>query len=227
MTQELRVNGFSVSLDGYGAGPNQSRSDPLGAGGERLHEWMDATRTFSERFGLDGRGEGIDDAFVRSQFNDIGASILGRNMFGPVRGPWAGQERWNGWWGEDPPYHHPVFVLTNHPREPVEMAGGTTFHFVTGGIHEARQRALDAAAGGDVWIGGGSSTIRQFLRAGLIDRIHLVIVPILLGSGERLLDDLAGPDGSIPHYRPVDLTAGENAVHIQLAKAEPVETAQQ
>ena len=220
MSQELRVSGFTVSLDGYGAGPEQSLAEPLGAGGERLHRWMAATRTFSERFDLDGRGEGVDDGFVRSQFTDIGASILGRNMFGPVRGPWAAGETWNGWWGEDPPYHHPVFVLTNHPRESVEMDGGTTFHFVTGGIHEARQRALDAADGKHVWIGGGASTIRQYLRAGLIDRIHLVLVPTLLGSGERLLDGLAGPDGSIPDFEPTDMTAGENAVHIQLARAE-------
>ncbi|MCC9197901.1 dihydrofolate reductase family protein [Arthrobacter sp. zg-Y820] len=221
MNQMLRIDGFSMSLDGYGAGPDQSLANPLGVGAEPLHDWIFATRTFADRFGMDGRGEGIDDGFVRAQFTDIGASIMGRNMFGPVRGPWAGEETWNGWWGEDPPYHHPVFVLTNHPREPVEMDGGTTFHFVTGGIEEARQRALAAAEGKDVWIGGGISTIRQYLRAGLIDRIHLAVIPTLLGSGERLLDDIAGPDGSIPYYEPTGMTAGENAVHIQLARAEP------
>lgn len=218
MTQELHVQGFSVSLDGFGAGPEQTLADPLGAGGERLHDWMVATRTFSERSGSAGRGEGIDDLFVRSQFEGIGASIMGRNMFGPVRGPWDASETWTGWWGEDPPFHHPVFVLTHHPRQSVEMPGGTTFHFVTGGIHEARQRALDAADDGNVWIGGGISTIRQYLRAGLIDRIHRVIVPILLGSGERLLEDLAGPDGNIPSFRPVGLTASGSVVHVQLAQ---------
>lgn len=220
MNQLLRIDGFSVSLDGYGAGPDQSLADPLGIGGERLHDWMVATRTFSGRSGTGGQGEGVDDLFVRSQFDGIGASIIGRNMFGPVRGPWAEDETWNGWWGEDPPYHHPVFVLTSHPRDSVDMAGGTSFHFVTGGIHEARQRALDAAGGGNVWIGGGISTIRQYLRAGLIDRIHLALVPILLGGGERLLEDLAGPDGSLPNYEPIDMTPGRNVMHIQLAKTE-------
>ncbi|WP_237687518.1 dihydrofolate reductase family protein [Arthrobacter jiangjiafuii] len=220
MDQLLRIDGFTVSLDGYGAGPDQSMDDPLGNGAERLHDWIVNTRTFAGRTGMDGRGEGIDDLFVRTQFDGIGASIMGRNMFGPVRGPWAADETWNGWWGEDPPYHHPVFVLTNYPRDPVEMEGGTTFHFVTGGIHEARQRALDAADGGDVWIGGGVNTVRQYLRAGLIDRIHLVVVPILLGSGERLLDNITGPNGRLPGFEPIDVSTGNNVAHIQLAKAE-------
>ena len=214
----LRVSGFSVSLDGFGAGPGQSLSEPLGVGGERLHEWIIATRTFAERSGADGGSEGIDDLFVRTQFDGIGASILGRNMFGPVRGPWDGMETWNGWWGDNPPYHHPVFVLTHHSREPVEMDGGTIFSFVTGGIAEARQRALEAADGRDVWIGGGAGTIRQFLRAGFIDRIHLALVPILLGSGERLLEGLTGPDGRLPGYEPVDMTASRSVVHLQLAR---------
>ncbi|MCC9145005.1 MULTISPECIES: dihydrofolate reductase family protein [unclassified Arthrobacter] len=220
MNQQLHVRGFSVSLDGYSAGPDQSLSNPLGTGGERLHEWMIATRTFSEREGLDGTGEGINDLFVRSHFDGIGATIMGRNMFGPVRGPWESSDAWNGWWGGNPPYHHPVFVLTNHPRDSVEMDGGTTFHFITGGIGEARDCALVAADGLDVLVGGGADTVRQYLRAGLIDRIHLVMVPVLLGSGERLLEDLARPDGRIPSYRPIDLTPSGSVVHIQLAKEE-------
>ncbi|MFC4554979.1 dihydrofolate reductase family protein [Georgenia faecalis] len=212
MAQLLRVNAFSVSLDGYGAGPDQSLDDPIGRGGHRLHEWLFGTRTFGERFGMDGTGEGVDDLFARTDFDGIGAGIMGRNMFGPVRGPWDPDQPWTGWWGDRPPYGHPVFVLTHHPREPLEMEGGTTFHFVTGGIHEARERALAAADGADVRINGGVDTIRQFLRAGLVDRLNLALVPTLLGEGERLLGD--GVDG----LECIGFTATPSAVHIQLAK---------
>jgi dihydrofolate reductase len=189
---KLRVHGFSISLDGYGAGPGQDRDNPLGVGGVALHEWGHATRTFRQMFGQDGGTTGVDDDFAARGFADIGAWILGRNMFGPVRGPWP-DDAWKGWWGDNPPYHCPVFVLTNHARAPIAMNGGTTFHFVTDGIHAALKRATEAASGRDIRLGGGVATIRQYLRAGLVDEMHLAISPVLLGSGEHLLADIDAP----------------------------------
>jgi len=183
---KLRVACFGVSADGFGAGPDQSLENPLGVGGPALHEWVFPTRTFQAMLGSAGGSTGIDDEFAAAGFANVGAWILGRNMFGPVRGPWP-DDTWKGWWGASPPYHVPVFVLTHHPRAPLEMEGGTTFHFVTGGIRAALDRARDAARGQDVRIGGGVATIRQYLQAGLVDEMHLALTPPLLGSGEALL----------------------------------------
>ena len=185
---KLVVRGFSVSLDGYGAGAEQSLQNPLGLGGRSLHEWAFGTRTFRKMFGQDGGTTGIDDEFAAHGFENIGSWIMGRNMFGPIRGDWPDHD-WKGWWGETPPYHCPVFVLSNHPRPPLEMAGGTTFHFITDGIHVALARALDAAGGRDVRVGGGVATIRQYVIAGLVDDIHLAVSPVLLGRGEHLFAD--------------------------------------
>jgi dihydrofolate reductase len=207
----LRVHNFSLSLDGYGAGPDQSLADPLGVGGERLHEWMFRTRTFGAMFGGDGSETGVDDSYAAQGEHGIGATIMGRNMFGPVRGSW-GDEEWRGWWGDEPPYHHPVFVLTHHAREPITMAGGTTFHFVTGGIHEALEQATAAADGRDVRLGGGVSTIQQYLRAGLLDELHVAITPVLLGRGERLFDGLA----DAPPYECAELVSSPSVVHARL-----------
>ena len=185
---KLRVNCFSTSLDGYGAGPNQDLQNPMGRGGMALHEWVFPTRTARAMFGdaSGGGSDGVDDDFAARGFENLGAWILGRNMFGPVRGPWLDDE-WKGWWGDNPPYHTPVFVLTHHARESIAMAGGTTFHFVTDGIRPALARAMEAAGGKDVRLGGGAATIREYLQAGLIDEMHLAIAPTLLGSGEPLL----------------------------------------
>jgi dihydrofolate reductase len=191
---KLRVHNLAVSLDGYAAGPDQSRADPLGVGGEALHEWVFATRFGREMMGQEGGGEGVDNDFLNRGVEGIGAHIMGRNMFGPIRGEW-GDEQWKGWWGPEPPYHHPVFVLTHHAHPPIPMAGGTTFHFVTDGIEQALDRAFAAAGGLDVRIGGGASTVQQYLRAGLVDELHIAIAPVLLGSGERLFDNLDGLDG--------------------------------
>lgn len=186
----VRVESFSVSLDGFAAGPHQSIDNPLGVGGTELHEWAFPTRTFQkEVFGADGGSTGLDNDFAVRGFKNIGAWILGRNMFGPVRGPWP-DESWKGWWGENPPYHVPVFVLTHHTRSPLAMEGNTTFHFVTGGIHQALDLARKAANGKDIRIGGGAQTIRQYLREGLIDEMHIAVAPALLGSGERLFGDI-------------------------------------
>ncbi len=187
MSQQVRVEGFTVSLDGFGAGPDQSADQPLGVGGEALHGWLVATRTFHQITGADGGSTGTDDDFAARGFRDVGAWVMGRNMFGPVRGPWP-DDSWKGWWGDAPPYHCPVFVLTRHPRAPVEMAGGTVFHFVTDGLDEALRRARDAAGGKDVRVGGGVFTIQQALRAGRIDAMHVAVAPVLLGAGERLFD---------------------------------------
>lgn len=221
---KLRVHNFSISLDGYGAGPDQSRENPLGIGGERLHDWLVATRTFQRAHGGDpsagksvgGEGGGIDDGFAAQAFENIGAWIMGRNMFGPVRGPWP-DESWRGWWGDDPPFHAPVFVLTHHPRPPLSMKGGTTFHFVHDGIESALERAIDAAGGKDVLLGGGVSTIQQYLRAGLIDEMHLAIAPILLGGGERLFDHL---DGGPRGYECIELVSSPAAAHVRLVRAD-------
>jgi dihydrofolate reductase len=191
---KLRIHNFAVSLDGYGAGPDQSVEHPLGVGGEGLHEWMMATRTGHQMMGKEGGSTGVDEALAVQGFDGIGSWVLGRNMFGPVRGDWP-DESWTGWWGSNPPYHCPVFVLTHYPRRPLEMEGGTVFHFVDD-IEEALARAKDAAGDLDVRLGGGAATIQQYLRARLVDEMHLAIVPVLLGRGERLFDNLdGGPEG--------------------------------
>jgi dihydrofolate reductase len=217
---KLRVHGFSISLDGYGAGPNQDVNNPLGVGGGALHEWAFATRTFREMFGAEGGSSGTDDEFAARGFRNIGAWIVGRNMFGPVRGPWL-DENWKGWWGDNPPYHVPVFVLTHHPRASFTMSGGTTFHFVTDGVDKALERALDAAGGQNVRLGGGVTTIRQYLRAGLIDEMHLAIAPVLLGAGEHLL---AGIDAPRLGYECAEHVATPNATHIVIAKRRQSQT---
>jgi dihydrofolate reductase len=186
---KLRVHCFGVSLDGFGAGPDQSLENPLGAGGENLHEWFFPTRVFQKMQGNANGTTGLDNDFAERGFGGIGAWILGRNMFGPVRGAWPNDE-WKGWWGEEPPYHTPVFVLTHYPRAPIQMEGGTTFHFVTDGIHAALQRAREAAGALDVRVGGGPATIRQYLQSGLIDEMHIAVSPIILGRGESLLAGL-------------------------------------
>lgn len=214
----VRVEGFTVSLDGYGAGPDQDLANPLGVGGTELHQWLIPTRTFQRAlFGQDGGSTGVDDDFAARGFRNVGAWILGRNMFGPVRGPWP-DDQWKGWWGDSPPYHVPVFVLTHHARAPIEMAGGTTFHFVTGGIHEALDRARAAAGGQDVRIGGGPATVRQYLREGLIDELHIAISPVLLGQGEPLWADL---DLRALGYRCVSSVASDKATHVVLQRQGP------
>ena len=209
MTQ-VRVGSFCVSLDGFGAGPNQSEENPLGVGGKDLPGWFIPTRTFQRTHGGADGTTGLDDDFAARGFENVGAWILGRNMFGPVRGPW-GDSTWKGWWGDNPPYHVPVFVLTHHPRPRIDMEGGTTFHFVTGGIHEALDLAREAANGKDVRIGGGVNTIQQYLRAGLIDELHIAISPVLLGQGERLYD---GIDLRALGYECVQFAASEKAAHV-------------
>lgn len=213
---KVRVASFSISIDGYGAGPDQSLENPLGFGGAQLHAWAFPTRTFRRTvFGHDDGTTGLDDDFVARGFENVGAWILGRNMFGPVRGPWP-DESWKGWWGEDPPYHVPVFVLTHHARSPLAMAGGTAFHFVTGGIREALERAREAAGDLDVRVGGGPATIRQYLREGLVDELHLAIAPVLLGAGEPLLEGL---DLRALGYACTRHAATERATHVVLERA--------
>ena len=212
---KLRVQSFAISIDGYGAGPNQDLQNPLGVGGPALFDWFFPTRTFQRmHHGADGE-TGVDDTMAAKGFAGVGAWILGRNMFGPIRGPWP-DEGWKGWWGDEPPYHTPVFVLTHHARPPLAMKGGTTFHFVTQGIHAALAQAREAANGLDVRIGGGAATIRQYLREGLVDEFHLVIAPTLLGAGEPLF---AGLDMRALGYECVDHVAGERAAaHVTLRK---------
>jgi dihydrofolate reductase len=213
----VRVESFTISLDGYGAGPSQDISNPLGVGGPDLHKWALPTRTFQRAlFGADGGTTGIDDEFAARGFRNVGAWILGRNMFGPVRGPWPDTD-WKGWWGDNPPYHVPTFILTHHPRPPIRMEGGTVFHFVTGGIHEALDRARDASKGMDVRIGGGPSTIQQYLRAGLVDEMHVAISPVLLGGGERLFDAV---DLRAQGFECVQFVASEKATHVVLRRQE-------
>jgi dihydrofolate reductase len=189
---KLRVHCFSISLDGYGAGPGQGLDNPLGKGGEDLHEWMIPTRFFQGMQGKGGGVTGVDNDFTERGFENIGAWIMGRNMFGPVRGDWP-DDTWKGWWGDNPPYHCDVFVLTHHPRSSIAMKGDTTFHFVTDSIHGALRRATDAAKGRDIRLGGGAGTIRQYLEAGLIDEMHVAISPVMLGAGEHLLGGINVP----------------------------------
>ena len=211
----LLVNAFTISLDGYGAGPRQSREEPLGVGGEELHDWLVGTRTFMRMQGREGGETGIDEDFAARSMAGIGAWILGRNMFGPIRGPWP-DESWRGWWGKNPPYHSPTFVLTHHSRPSVEMEGGTVFHFVTDGIHAALERARAAAGNQDIRLLGGAATIRQYLQAGLVDEMHLPVSPILLGSGEHLL---AGLDLPALGYKCTECVPSAKAVHYIIARA--------
>lgn len=211
---KLRVNAFTLSLDGFGAGPGQSLANPLGVGGGELHKWMVGTRTFHKMIGKDGGTTGVDDSFTVRGFENVGAWILGRNMFGPIRGEWP-DENWKGWWGDNPPYHVPTFVLTHHERAPIVMEGGTTFHFVTGGIRATFEQAQAAAGGKDVRVGGGVSTVRQYLEERLIDEMHLAISPILLGSGEHLF---AGLDMRKLGYRCTGQVATADATHVMIGR---------
>ena len=212
---KLRIHSFSISVDGYGAGPLQSREQPLGAGGEELHEWLFPTRTFNVMHGREGGRSGVDDDFARRMTENVGAWIMGRNMFAPTRGAWP-DDGWKGWWGDNPPYHVPVFVLTHHARDSIQMEGGTTFHFVTTGIHDALERAQKAAGTKDVCLGGGVETVRQYLSARLVDDMHLAISPLLLGSGEHLL---SGLDLRALGYRVAEHRASEAALHVRFERS--------
>ncbi len=212
---KLRVQAFSVSIDGYAAGPGQDLPNPMGVGGMALHQWVLSTKTFQALHGDGAGGEGgVDDQFAARGFQNIGAWIMGRNMFGPIRGPWPDLE-WQGWWGPNPPYHTQVFVLTHHPRPSLTMEGGTTFHFVTDGIHAALDRAREAAGDRDIRLGGGAATVRQYLREGLIDELHLAIAPVLLGAGEPLF---AGLDLVKLGYTCTEHVASPKALHVVLAR---------
>jgi dihydrofolate reductase len=211
----VKVAGFAVSLDGFSAGVDQSLEHPLGRDGPELFSWFFPTRTFREMQGKEGGDTGLDDVYARRAMDGFGAFILGRNMFGPIRGEWP-DEQWKGWWGDDPPYHSPTFVLTHHPRPSLEMLGGTTFHFVADGLEAALARARAAAGAKDVKIGGGVSTVRQFVMAGHVDEIHLAIVPVALGSGESLFRDL---DLRKLGYRTVSHVPTERATHVVLARS--------
>jgi dihydrofolate reductase len=219
---KVRVHGFGMSIDGYCAGPDQDLANPMGVGGMALHQWVFGTKTF-QRISSDfagsltaGRepGDGVDDAFAARGFENLGAWIMGRNMFGPIRGPWA-DDGWRGWWGDNPPYHVPVFVLTHHARAPLTMEGGTTFHFVTDGIQAALGRAKEAAQGKDIRLGGGVATVRAYLTARLVDEIHLAIAPALLGRGEHLF---AGIDAASLGYKVTEHAASDKATHIVLTR---------
>ncbi len=212
----LRVASFALSLDGFGAGPDQDLQNPLGVNGPDLMQWFFPLRTWRQMHGLADGETGVDNDAAERGFAGFGAWILGRNMFGPVRGPWP-DESWKGWWGDEPPYHTPVFVLTHHARPPLRMAGGTEFRFVTDGIHSALEQAREAAGGLDVRVGGGVSTIRQYLQAGLIDEMHLAIRPVLLGSGEHLLRDI---DLRALGYECAEQVTGERATHVYLRRAD-------
>ena len=212
---KLRVHNMAISIDGYGAGPNQTLENPLGIGGPGLHEWIFKTRTGLRMLGEEGGDEGLDDQFLKRGDAGIGATIMGRNMFGPIRGEWS-DETWKGWWGPNPPYHHPVYVLTHHPRESIPMEGGTTFNFVTDGIESALAQAFAAAGGLDVRLGGGPATIQQYLKARLIDEMHVAIAPIFLGAGERLFDHLdGGPFG----YECVELVSSPSVTHARFVRS--------
>jgi len=214
---KVRVHNIAISLDGYAAGPEQSLENPLGVGGEQMHEWVFETRTWRRIVGEDGGETGIDDDFMARGDENIGATIMGRNMFGPIRGDW-GDTDWTGWWGDEPPYHHPVFVLTHHDHAPIPMQGGTTFHFVTDGIESALRQAVEAAGGRDVRIGGGASTVQQYLRAGLVDELHVAITPLLLGGGERLFDNLGGGTGD---YECVEFVSSPSVTHARIMRRTP------
>lgn len=210
----LKVQCFAISIDGYGAGPNQSTDTPLGEGGEHLHDWFRPTRTFQAIYGKGEGTSGVNDRFAQRGLENLGAWIMGRNMFGPIRGAWPNDD-WKGWWGDNPPYHVPVYVLTHHARAPLRMEGGTTFHFVTDGIRSALDQARKAAKGKDIRLGGGVATIREYLKAGLVDELHLAISPVLLGSGEHLLGglDLKGLGYAVTEHVP-----GDGAMHVVLSK---------
>jgi dihydrofolate reductase len=211
---KVRVAAFSLSVDGYGAGLEQSLNDPLGKRGSELFEWFFPTRTFQEMLGKEGESEGIDEKYASSGNTGIGAFILGRNMFGPIRGEWP-DDNWKGWWGDNPPYHARTFILTHYPRRPIVMEGGTTFHFVSGGIKEALMQARAVAGGGDVKIGGGVSTVRQYLQAGLVDEVHFAISPVMLGKGEAMF---AGIDLPSLGFRVASCETTKKATHIVLTK---------
>jgi dihydrofolate reductase len=214
----VRVHNFSVSIDGYGAGANQGISDPLGAGGEELHRWIFGTAYWHKRSGEPGGSTGTDDAWLRAGDEGIGATVMGRNMFGPVRGRWDANDAaasWRGWWGDSPPFGHDVFVLTHHARDPLAMIGGTTFHFVTEGLPAALEAARSTAHGGDIRIGGGVGTVRAAVAAGLVDELHLAIAPVLLGAGARLFTGNWTEDG----YRLVESEQGEGAMHVRLTRS--------
>jgi dihydrofolate reductase len=213
---KVRVGAFSISVDGFGAGPGQSLENPLGIRGKELHQWAFATRTFRTMFGEDGGSTGVDEEYAARSMAGMGAWIMGRNMFGPIRGDWPDGE-WKGWWGDEPPYHCPVFVLTHHARAPIEMKGGTVFHFVTGGPDEALALAREAAGDRDIRIGGGVETIRQYLVAGALDEVHLAVSPVMLGQGEALF---AGLDLPALGYAVTEHAQGENAAHVVLTKRE-------
>lgn len=210
---KLRVHNLAMSVDGYVAGPDQSRDAPLGLGGEDLHNWMFATQFGRQMMGEEGGEEGVDNDFLNAGVDAIGATIMGRNMFGPIRGEW-GDDDWKGWWGPEPPYHHPVFVLTHHPRDPIPMEGGTTFNFVTEGPEAALEQAFDAAGGQDVRLGGGALTVNQYLQAGLVDELHVAIVPMLLGAGARLFEGV-----DISGYACSTFVASPSVAHVRLSKS--------
>ena len=214
---KVRVAAFSISLDGFGAGPRQDLDNPLGVRGFELHAWFQNTEVFKKMYGQSGGTQGIDNDFALQSFENIGAWILGRNMFGPVRGPWEG-DSWKGWWGANPPYHTPVFVLTHHARPPLAMEGGTTFHFVTDGPHSALEKAKEAAKGKDVRIGGGVSVIRQYLTGDQIDEMHLAVSPVLLGEGEHLFYGINLPKLG---FAPLRTVPGERATHVLIEKKQP------
>lgn len=211
----VRVAGFSVSLDGYGAGPEQGLDNPLGKGGPQVFGWFFGTKTFRAMTGRDGGSDGIDESFAHRSMDGFGAFILGRNMFGAERGPW-GDSDWKGWWGDNPPYHAPTFILTHYARDPIVMEGGTTFHFVTDGIHAALDLAQAAAGEKDVKIGGGVSTVRQYLEAGLVDEAHFAFSPVLLGQGEAMFEGLDLPALG---YQVAETTPSDLATHVVLARA--------
>ena len=211
----VRVGGFSLSLDGFGAGPEQSLQNPLGKGGRDLHRWFFGTKTFKSMFGDGGGSDGVDEKYAHRSMDGFGAFILGRNMFAPSRGEWP-NDNWKGWWDENPPYHAPTFILTHHAREPLVMEGGTTFHFVTGGIQEALERARDAAGDLDIKIGGGVASVRQYLEAGLIDELHFAVSPVLLGRGEAMFEGLDLPKLG---YRVIKTEATDDATHVVLGRS--------
>jgi dihydrofolate reductase len=216
---KLRVHNLAVSIDGYAAGPHQDVDNPLGVGGRELHQWVFATAFGQAMVGMDVADDaerGVDNAFMEAGVAGIGATIMGRNMFGPVRGLWEDSEEWNGWWGPEPPYHHPVFVLTHHARPPLEM-GETTFHFVTDGIESAYAQAMEAAGGADVRLGGGAATVNAYLRAGLVDELHMAVAPVLLGAGERLLDDVGT---ALERYAVAEVVSSPAVTHVRITRTD-------